>query len=82
MYERDTQANAQAVQIAALRRLGPAKRASIAASMSEDARRIVIDGIKRRHPEYSEREARLALFQQLWGAEAFQRIWGRELRQR
>jgi hypothetical protein len=79
MLERDTTPDVQAAQIAALRRLGPEKRVGIAASMSEDARRIALDGIRRAHPEYSEREAKLSLFRRLWGNEMFERVWGREL---
>ncbi len=78
MLDRDTHPSAQAAQIAVLRRLGPERRVRIAASMSEDARRITLEGIRRRHPEYSEQEARMALFEHLWGAEMFQRVWGHQ----
>jgi hypothetical protein len=78
MIDRDTQADARAVQIAVLRRLGPSKRLELAMSMSDDARQMSIDGIQRRHPEYTEREAQLALFKHLWGTELFMHVWGPE----
>ena len=82
MLERDTTPDVRAAQIAALRRLGPEKRLGMAVSMSEDARRIALDGIRRSHPEYSERDAKLSLFRKIWGEEMFERVWGRELSQR
>ena len=82
MLERDTTPAVRAAQIAALRRLGPERRVGIAASMSEDARRIALDGIRQSHPEYSEREAKLALFRGIWGDEMFERVWGREVGRR
>jgi hypothetical protein len=69
MFRGDTDEKARAVQLAVLRRLGPAERVRIAAEMSEDARRIAIEGELRRHPELSEAEARQAVLDRLWGAE-------------
>lgn len=50
-------------------RLGPSERERIAAEMSEDVRRIAIEGELRRPPELSEAEARQAVLDRLWGAE-------------
>lgn len=61
-------------QIEAVRRLGAAGRVRMAAQMSEDARRIAIEGELRRHPELTEREARLAVLRQSWGLELARRI--------
>jgi len=63
----DTDDAARDAQIAAIRRLGPAGRARLAAEMSEDARRISIEGERRRHPELSASEARTILLHRLWG---------------
>jgi hypothetical protein len=54
-------------QLAALRRLGPTGRVRLAAEMSEDARRISFEGERRRHPELTAAEARLAVLRRLWG---------------
>jgi len=66
---RDTDDAAREAQVAAIRRLGPAGRASLAAEMSEDARRISIEGERRRHPELSASEARTIVLHRLWGPE-------------
>jgi hypothetical protein len=63
----DTEIAARAAQVAALRRLGPSGRVRLAAEMSEDARRISIEGERRRHPELTESQARRAVFRRLWG---------------
>jgi hypothetical protein len=57
MIPRDTDAAAHAAQVAAARRLGPDGRVRIAVELSEATRRIAIDGLLRRHPELSVREA-------------------------
>jgi hypothetical protein len=67
MFSGDTDEKARAVQLAVLRRLGPSERVRIAAEMSEDVRRIAIEGELRRHPDLSEAEARQAVLDRLWG---------------
>ncbi len=48
--------------------------------MSEEARAVTMAGIRDRHPEYTEQEARLAMFRLIHGDEAFRRVWpGRPL---
>jgi hypothetical protein len=69
MFSGDTDDKARAAQIAALRRLGPSGRVRVAAEMSEDARRIAIEGEQRRHPELSASEARWVVLGRVWGPE-------------
>jgi hypothetical protein len=57
MIARDTDAATHVAQIAAARRLGPDGRVRIAVEMSEATRRISIEGLLRRRPELTEREA-------------------------
>lgn len=71
----DTTPDAAAVQLAIYRRMAPAQRCAIAARMSTSARAITLAGIRSRHPEYDERQARLALFRMLVGDELFRRAW-------
>jgi hypothetical protein len=40
----------------------------LAAEMSEDARRIALEGEQQRHPELSAVEVRRAVFERMWGA--------------
>ena len=71
----DTEEEARAAQIAALRRLGPSGRVRLAAEMSEDARRIAFEGERRRHPELSATEARRAVLGRMWGAALAASVW-------
>lgn len=70
----DTEPLATAAQVAAARRLGAAERLRSAAEMSEEARRISIDGERRRHPELSEAEARARVLRRMWGADLAARV--------
>ncbi len=71
---RDTDDAARDAQVAAIRRLGPAGRARLAAEMSEDARRISIEGERRRHPGLSAAEARTIVLHRLWGPDLTARV--------
>jgi hypothetical protein len=70
----DTDERAWRAQVEAVRRLGPDGRVRMAAKMSEDVRRIALDGIRRRHPEYDEGQARDALLTALYGEDLAQRV--------
>jgi hypothetical protein len=71
----DTDENAYRVQIEVYRRLGAEARARMAAEMSEDARRIALAGIRQRHPDYDDEQARRALFRLLLGDDAVSAMW-------
>lgn len=71
----DTTPDAANVRRAIYRRMAPAQRCAIAARMSADARAIALAGIRRRHPEYDDDQARLALFRLVLGDEMFCRVW-------
>jgi hypothetical protein len=66
---RDTSDEAERAQIAAARRLGPDGRLAAMVGMSEDARTISLDGIKRRHPEYSEAQVLHVMLCALYGVD-------------
>ncbi|MGH7270105.1 MAG: hypothetical protein ACREJ3_06700 [Polyangiaceae bacterium] len=70
----DTEAHALQAQLVAVRRLGPSGRVRLAIEMSEDARRISFEGERRRHPELTAAEARLAVLRRLWGAQLAARV--------
>jgi hypothetical protein len=65
----DTDDLALLAQMATVRKMSPSERLRLAAEMSEDARQISIEGERRRHPELTDREARMAVYRRLWGAE-------------
>jgi hypothetical protein len=72
---RDTTTEATAVQTAIYRRMTGAQRTLLAAEMSEAARSITLAGIRRRHPEYDDGQARYALFRLLLGDALFRSAW-------
>jgi len=66
---KDTTHLAMAVHVEAARLLGRDGRLRVAVEMSEDARRISIAGVKRRHPEYDDAQAQHVLVSALYGEE-------------
>jgi hypothetical protein len=71
----DTSLEAHAAQVAAWRRMGSQKRLQLAMQMSDEIREVALAGIRHRHPEYGEAEARFALFRQVLGHELFVRAY-------
>jgi hypothetical protein len=63
----DTNARAAAVQLALYREAGPSGRVQIAVEISDAVRETAIAGIRRRHPEYSERDVALAFLRVVYG---------------
>ena len=63
----DTTADAAALHEESLRQLGPAGRLRIALELSDLTHAMAVAGIRRRHPELSEEEARRRLAEILYG---------------
>lgn len=61
----DTSPEAAAVQLDVYRRMAPAARLRVGLELTAMSRRLLADGVRRRHPEYSTEQARLA-FLRLW----------------
>ena len=78
MVPLDTDPAADAVQTMIYRRMGGEARVRLAARMSAAARQLSLHGIRTRHPEYDEAEARRALFRLLFGDEVARGIWPNE----
>lgn len=74
----DTTAESHAIQLEVYRRLGPTGRAELAARLSDDTRRITRDGIRARHPEYSEEDLDHAVWRLVYGDDLFRRAWPRQ----
>ena len=53
--------NAEEAQRQMFRDLGPEGRVRVAFEMSDEAREIVADGVRSRHPDYDESRVRLAV---------------------
>jgi len=58
---RDTSPEAWSVRLAVLRRLTGAQKVEIAIDMSEFVRELALAGLRRQHPEWSEKEVQLGL---------------------
>jgi len=71
----DTTAEAAEVQRRILRGMSMSRKAEVVDSMCESMRALAIAGIRMRHPEYDEQQARWALWRMLYGDELFQRAW-------
>jgi hypothetical protein len=57
----DTTPEAERIQLEIFRRMGPEKRLKAAIGLSRTCRELLIEGIRRRHPEYDQRQIRLAV---------------------
>jgi hypothetical protein len=71
MIPLDTNAEAYQMQIQVYRRMGPEGRLRLGMSMCDEAREIAREGIRARHPDYSERSVDWALFRLLLGDALF-----------
>jgi hypothetical protein len=71
----DTSPDAAAVQRALYRAMTGEQRVALALKMSMMAREITLDGIRHRHPEYSDEQAKFALFRILVGDDLFRKAW-------
>ena len=63
----DTSPRAAARQLELYRAAGPARRAAIAAEISEAVRDTTLAGVRRRHPEFSEAEVRDSFLRLVYG---------------
>lgn len=63
----DTTPSAAAIQLELYRKAGPSRRVQIAVELSDAVRETTLAGIRRRHPEYSERELRAAFLRLVYG---------------
>ena len=59
------------MQVEALREMGPTARLRAALELTEMSRRLLADGIRGRHPEYSDDEVRLATIRAWVGPELY-----------
>ena len=74
----DTSPEAFRAQLAVWQRLGPEGRVKLAGSISQSARYIAREGIRARHPEYSDEQLQRALLRLLYGDALVQKVWPHE----
>lgn len=73
----DTTPEAAEVQRRILRGMTASRKVELLSEMCEESRSISVAGIRTRHPEYDEQQARWALWRMLYGDQLFQRAWPR-----
>jgi hypothetical protein len=61
MISPDTSKDAATLQIEALRRMGPERRLQAAIDLCQSSRVLLLEGVRKRHPEYDARQAELAV---------------------
>lgn len=74
----DTSAEAFQAQLAVWEKLGPEGRVKLAGRISQAARYVATEGIRARHPEYSDEQLKRALCRLLYGDALVQKIWPTE----
>jgi hypothetical protein len=71
----DTTPEAWRVQMGIYRRMSPGKRIELALELSDEARHLVVAGVRSRHPEYSAEQVRLAVFRLMRGKDVFEMVY-------
>jgi hypothetical protein len=71
----DTTLEAAQIQFSILRRIGIEGRARMAIELSDNLREIIESGLRRRHPEYSDKEVRLAAIRLTIGEQLFRQAY-------
>jgi hypothetical protein len=71
----DTSLEAIRVQHAIYRRMPPEQRLYLACQMSDSIRAVAAEGVRVRHPDYTERQVQLAVIRMTLGEELFRRVY-------
>jgi hypothetical protein len=75
MKSLDTSKEIEKIQIDILRKKEPEQRLKLALQLFETEKKLLIEGIRSRHPEYTEKEIKLALIRTFLGDELFETIY-------
>jgi len=68
---RDTVRDAEKKQIEILRRMGPEGRLRAAMELTRTSRKLLLEGVHKRHPDYDERQIRLETIRLILPEELF-----------
>jgi hypothetical protein len=72
----DTTAEALAVQLEVLRRIGLQGRAAMTFELSDNLRRIVKDGVRHHHPDWDEKQVKQEVFRIVLGDRLYHEAFG------
>jgi len=75
MTRLDTTREAERLQVEIFRKMGPEQRLMTALSLARTARALLAEGVRMRHPEYSEVQVNLATIRLTLGDELFARAY-------
>ena len=75
MIPKDTTADAARVQAEVWRGMTGVRRVELAAELSENVRRIAAEGVRRRHPDYTDEQVRLAVIRLSLGGQLCQLVY-------
>ncbi len=71
MRKFDTLPQMERIQTEILRKVKPEQRLKIALELSETSKKLLEEGVRSRHPEYTEQKIKLAVIRILLGEELF-----------
>jgi hypothetical protein len=71
----DTSPEAARVQVEIFRRMDASRRFELACEMSDTIRKVSADGVRSRHPDYTEEQVRLAVARITLGEDLFHRAF-------
>jgi len=78
MKRLDTTKEAENIQIEIFRRMGPEGRLRSALDLTQTSRRLLATGVRRRHPDYTEHQVKLATIKLTLGAKLFASVYPQE----
>jgi hypothetical protein len=71
----DTSREIEKIQVNILRKMEPEQRLKLVFQLFETEKKLLIEGIRSRHPEYTEKEIKLALKRIFLGDELFEIVY-------
>ncbi len=75
MFSSDTDESVAAAQIEVYRRMRPADRLRVGLELTQVSRRLLAEGIRARHPDYSDEQVRLAMIRLWLGDDDYRRAY-------
>lgn len=71
----DTAQQSEGVMIEMLRKISPEARLETALEFTEILRKLIESGVRVRHPEYSDKEVKLAVIRIILGEKLFKKVY-------
>lgn len=71
----DTSQKAEEIQIEILKRMNPERRLQLSLLLFETEKNLLMEGIRKRHPEYTQEEVKFALIRIFLGEQLFSAVY-------